>query len=34
MLKNYTGQDHIMTMLFLQISGCDGLRDIDDKFCK
>ncbi|MBU3105648.1 DUF4372 domain-containing protein [Clostridium gasigenes] len=23
-----------MTMLFLQISGCDGLRDIDDKFCK
>ena len=30
--KNYTGRDHIMTMLFLQISGCDGLRDIDEKY--
>ena len=30
--KNYTGRDHIMTMLFLQISDCDGLRDIDEKY--
>ena len=30
--KRYTGRDHILTMLFLQISGCDGLRDIDTKY--
>lgn len=30
--KCYTGRDHIMAMLFLQISGCDGLRDIDAKY--
>ncbi|MBU3109541.1 DUF4372 domain-containing protein [Clostridium gasigenes] len=30
--KNYTGRDHIMTMLFLQISGCDGLGDINGKY--
>ena len=30
--KCYTGRDHILTMLFLQISGCDGLRDINAKY--
>lgn len=30
--KCYTGRDHILTMLFLQIAGCDGLRDIDTKY--
>lgn len=30
--KFYTGRDHILTMLFLQISGCDGLRDIATKY--
>ena len=32
--KSYTGRDHIMSMLFLQISGCNGLRDIDEKYRK
>lgn len=32
--KSYTGRDHILTMLFLQISGCDGLRDIHTKYKK
>lgn len=30
--KCYTGRDHILTMLFLQISGFDGLRNIDTKY--
>lgn len=30
--KNYSGRDHILSMLFLQISGCDGLRDIHTKY--
>lgn len=32
--KDYTGRDHVMSMLFLQISGCNGLRDIDEKYRK
>lgn len=32
--KNYSGWDHVMTMLFLQASSCDGLRDIDTKYKK
>lgn len=32
--KCYTGRDHILAMLFLQISGCDGLRDTDTKYKK
>ncbi|MBU3107481.1 DUF4372 domain-containing protein [Clostridium gasigenes] len=29
--KDYIGRDNVITMLFLQVSGCDGLRDIDTK---
>ena len=32
--KSYTGRDHVMTMLFLQLSGSNGLRDIDTKYKK
>ena len=32
--KNYIGRNHVMAMLFLQISGCNGLRDIDEKYRK
>lgn len=32
--KNYTGRDHILSMLFLHISNCNGLRDIDCKYKK
>ena len=32
--KNYTGKDHVLTMLFLQISGSNGLRDVDEKYRK
>ena len=32
--KSYTGRDHVLTMLFLQASGCTGLRDIDMKYKK
>lgn len=32
--KNYLARDHLLTMLFLQVSGCTGLRDIDCKYRK
>lgn len=32
--KRYAARDHLLTMLFLQISGCTGLRDIDCKYRK
>lgn len=30
--KEYTFRDHVQSMLFLQLSGCEGLRDIDCKY--
>ena len=30
--KYYTGHDHILSMLFIQFSNCNGLRDIHYKY--
>ena len=30
--KCYTGRDHILSMLFIQFSNCNGLRDIHYKY--
>lgn len=30
--KCYTGRDHVLSMLFLQFSNCNGLRDIHYKY--
>lgn len=30
--KSYSFRDHVLSILFLQFSGCNGLRDIDCKY--